>query len=190
MNQSDTSKIVINGKNVRLRRKSIVDARDDYRWQTDPELAELDATTPPDLSFSQYLSEYTFELSFPSSVRREFAVETLDGTHIGNCVYYDIKWDKKEAELGIIIGDRNYWDTGYGVDVVTTLLTHIFSQTNLQRIYLKTLDRNTRAQKCFEKCGFTPYGSVVRDGYSFILMELSRRQWQESQAKIARVFKE
>ena len=190
MNQSETSKIVITGNNVKLRHKELPDARDDFHWQTDPELAELDATTPPDLTFSQYLSEYTFELSFPSSVRREFAVEAFDGKHIGNCVYYDIKWDKKEAELGIMIGDRSYWGRGYGADVVTTLLSHIFSQTNLQRIYLKTLDWNTRAQKCFEKCGFKPYGSVVRDGYSFVLMEISRKHWQDQKAETAKVVKE
>ncbi|GAI02420.1 unnamed protein product, partial [marine sediment metagenome] len=90
---------------------------------------------------------------------------------------------KDEAELGIMICNRDYWDKGYGTDAVTTLVNHIFLQTNLKRIYLKTLDWNQRAQKCFKKCGFTPYGHLARDGYNFVLMELHRKQWKERQKR-------
>ncbi len=164
---------------VRLRNKKLSDARNDYTWQTDQELAQLDAAPLLTISFAQYLLDYTWELRLPSPGRRRFAVETLDGAYIGNCSYYDINETKGEAELGIIIGNRDYWDKGYGTDVVLTLVNHIFQQTSLNRIYLKTLEPNTKAQKCFEKCGFTRYGHAVKDGYNFVLMELHRKQWQQ-----------
>jgi len=82
-----------------------------------------------------------------------------------------------------MIGNRNYWDKGYGADAVTTLVNYIFRQTNLNRIYLKTLDSNSRAQKCFQKCGFTPYRHLIRDGFRFVLMELHRKPWQEQQTE-------
>jgi RimJ/RimL family protein N-acetyltransferase len=170
---------MISGTKVKLRRKTLGDARDDYKWQTDPELARLDAAPLLTISFKQYVLEYTWELHFPALTRSQFAVEALDGKHIGNCACYDIDEAKGEAELGIMIGNRNYWDKGYGADAVITLISHIFQQTNLSRIYLKTLDSNIRAQKCFQKCGFYPYGHVSRDGYSFVLMEIHREQWQE-----------
>ena len=80
-----------------------------------------------------------------------------------------------------MIGNRNYWDQGYGVDAVTNLLEVIFRLTGLNRIYLKTLVTNTRAQKCFAKCGFTPCGHLNRDGYNFVIMELNRQQWLEKE---------
>ncbi|GAI01702.1 unnamed protein product, partial [marine sediment metagenome] len=40
---------------------------------------------------------------------------------------------------------------------------------------------NRRAQKCFSRCGFTPYGHLKKDGYSFILMELHRKEWEKRQ---------
>ncbi|GAI69666.1 unnamed protein product, partial [marine sediment metagenome] len=83
----------------------------------------------------------------------------------------------------IMIGDRDCWDKGYGADAVTTLVSYIFHQTNLKRIYLKTLDSNSRAQKCFQKCGFTPYGHMAKDGFSFVLMETHRKQWEKQQTK-------
>ena len=174
---------MIIGNRIRLRNKRLADVRNDYRWQTDPELTRLDAVSLPAITFPQYLSEYTFELYFPSSTRRAFAIETLNGNHIGNCAYYNIDKAKSEAELGIMIGNRDYWDKGYGADATTALLDYIFRRTNLKRIYLKTLDWNTRAQKCFKKCGFSQYGQSVRDGFSFLLMEIHRKQWQECKQK-------
>ena len=174
---------IITGSKIRLRDKRLADALDDYIWRTDPELAHLDATPLLTATFPQYLSDYTDELRYPSSIRHRFAIETLDGKHIGNCIYYSIDETKDEAELGIMIGNRDYWDKGYGADTVTTLVNYIFRQTNLNRIYLKTVEDNYRAQKCFKKCGFAPYGHMVRNGVRFVLMEVHRKQWQEQQAE-------
>jgi RimJ/RimL family protein N-acetyltransferase len=168
---------------TRLRGKRLSDASSDYLWQTDPELAALDAVPPQSLSYADYLARYATELRYPSAHRQRFAIETLDGEHIGNCTYYAINYKRGEAELGIMIGNRNYWDRGYGVDAVSSLLEVIFRETGLNRIYLKTLANNTRAQKCFAKCGFTPCGCLRRDGYDFILMEIHRRQWLEKELR-------
>jgi len=175
---------MIAGSKIKLREKRLADAPNDYAWQTDAELAELDAAPLPAISFQQYLSEYTRELRYPSLTRQRFAVETLDGKHIGNCSYYDIDETKGEAELGIMIGDCNYWDNGYGASTVATLVNYIFHNTKLNRIYLKTLATNIRAQKCFKKCGFIPYGHLKRDGYNFVLMELRRKQWLKQEASL------
>ena len=174
---------MITGKKIRLRKKRLADATDDYTWQTDPELVCLDASPLLTTTFHQYLSVYASEMHYSSSVRHTFAIETPGGKHIGNCSYYNINKTKGEAELGIMIGDRDYWDKGYGTDTVITLLNYIFQETDLKRIYLKTLNSNRRAQRCFEKCGFTSYGYINRDGYNFSLMEIHRKQWEKQQSK-------
>jgi len=174
---------MIIGSKIKLRDKRLGDALNDYTWRTDPELTRLDASPLVTTTFPRYLSDYTQELRYPSLIRHRFAVETLDGKHIGNCSYYNTDETKGEAELGIMIGNRDYWDKGYGADTVTTLVNYIFRQTKLKRIYLKTLDSNSRAQKCFKKCGFTPCGHLGRDGFSFTLMEINRKQWQEKQTE-------
>ena len=168
---------------TRLREKMLGDAGYDYSWQTDPELAALDAISPPSLSYPEYLARYALELRYPSARRQRFAIETLHGEHIGNCTYYAIEHKRGEAEIGIMIGNRDYWDKGYGADAINKLLEYIFGQTGLNRIYLKTLVANTRAQKCFTRCGFTPFGNLKRDGYNFMLMELQRRQWRQQSGK-------
>lgn len=172
---------MIIGSKIRLRNKRLADARNDYTWQKDPELARLDAAPLLTTTFAWYLLDYASAMCYPSSRKRQFAVETLEGKHIGNCVFYDINETKGEAELGIMIGNHDFWDKGYGADAVATLVNYIFRRTNLKRIYLKTLDWNMRAQKCFQKCGFTLYSHLSKDGFSFVLMEIHREQWEERQ---------
>jgi RimJ/RimL family protein N-acetyltransferase len=168
---------MIEGTKIRLREKRLADAPRDYVWKTDAELAYLDATSPLDIPFSRYLSSYAEELYYDNARRCCFAIETLDGKHIGNCMYYNVDEYGEEAELGILIGEREYWDKGYGTYAVTALITQIFKEINLKRVYLHTLDGNIRAQTCFQKCGFLPCGRVTRGGHNFIIMEIRKADW-------------
>ena len=174
---------MITSKKVRLRKRGLADALDSYAWQTDPELVQLDAIPVLKTTFARYLSDYLSEIRYPSPNKCVFAIETLGGKHIGICSYHNINETKGEVEVGIMIGNRDCWDKGYGTDAITTLLNHIYRATNLNRIYLKTIDSNHRAQRCFKKCGFTPCGHLTKYGYTFIRMEIYRKQWKKQQTE-------
>ena len=179
--------MVLEGQKVVLREKRITDAENDYAWRCDRDLARLDAASPIKPSYREYVAYYADELRFPSRRRHRFAIESLDGKHIGNCMYYDIDEQRRQAELGIMIGDRHYWGKGYGTDAVNTLVNHIFTETNIDRIYLNTLEWNVRAQLCFQKCKFIPCGRVTKNGNDFIVMELHRSWLQAPQHKNAQL---
>lgn len=169
-----------------LRAKSVDDVYTDYAWETDPELARLDATTPLRTSFARYRADHAEEIRNPCPSSRRFAIQTTDGKHIGNCAYYNIKETDGETELGIMIGDRNYWNKGYGTEAVRTLLAYIFTNTELKRVHLKTLASNYRAQNCFLKAGFKPYVRLVQNGHDFIFMEIDRERWEDIERKSTR----
>jgi len=169
-------------RNITLRKKRLSDAGNDYSWYTDRRLSMLDATSPLTMTFEDYLEDYASELYYPYPGRHAFAIETPDGKHIGNCVYYNLDSEKRETELGIMIGNRDYWNKGLGTNAVNKLVSYIFNRTNLNRIYLKTLLINHRAQECFKKCNFTQCGRMDRNGYQFLLMELHRETWQKLQS--------
>ncbi|MCR4394419.1 MAG: GNAT family N-acetyltransferase [Dehalococcoidales bacterium] len=174
---------MVTERRIRLRQKKLSDAREDYAWQTDPELCRLDAAEVLKMSYQQYLADYTFELCYPTTGRYEFAIENLHGEHIGNCVYYNVDTYEGKAELGIMIGNRAYWNQGYGKEAVDALLDHIFQTTRLEKVYLTTLEWNLRAQKCFKKCGFTPCGKISRDGSVFLMMVIHRSEWEKLREK-------
>jgi RimJ/RimL family protein N-acetyltransferase len=175
---------MLNNSKVILREKKLSDAANDYAWRIDAELSHLDAAPVLTLSFQKYLAEYARIMRFQSSTRHQMAVDTLDHRHIGNCAYYDISDFRGEAEVGIMIGDKNYWSQGYGADAMTLLVDYVFSNTRLKRVYLKTLDENARAQKCFQKCHFVTYNHMTRDGYRFTLMQFFRKDWQKYQVPV------
>ena len=174
---------MITGTKVKLRGKRIEDGALDYQWHTDPELSDLDAVAPLRICYSDFMEEYREQLRYPSPSRRSFAIETRDGKHIGNCVYYNIDRVNRETEVGIMVGDRDYWDKGYGESAVVALVDFIYRHTGFHRVYLKTLEKNVRAQNCFRKCGFTACGRMERDGYNFLLMELARPSWKQQYAR-------
>ena len=169
--------VVLQGVRVVLRDKCIEDAEQDYIWRSDHELAKLDAAYPLTMSFERYLKMFQDQLKYPTPGSHHFATETLDGKFIGNCMYYDLDSVNLQAELGIVIGDRDYWSNAYGYDAVTTLLEYCFTEKGLKRVYLHTLEWNHRAQRCFEKCGFVPVRQVRRLSHDFILMEVLRDDW-------------
>ena len=171
--------MVIKGNKVIIRGKKPSDAENDYRWQTDDELSALDAMMPSTMSFREFYREYVNWLRHPYEGRITFGVDTPDGRHIANCVYYNVDEVNRETEIGIMIGDRDYWDKGYGTDIIATLINYVFSLQKFDRIYLKTLEGNFRAQRCFEKCGLKPCGHREQDGYKFLLMDLTIGRWLE-----------
>ena len=176
--QVESAPPVIRGKKVVLREKRLEDAVDDYSWRVDDELCRLDATTRLRMSYNEYLRYAREEMGFSGQWSMRFAIDTLDGKHIGNCMYYDIDLRRREAELGIMIGDRDYWGDGYGTDAVETLLRYVFAQGTLDRIYLHTLDWNQRARGSFAKAGLREVKSVRRSGMNFVLMEVQRAAWE------------
>jgi RimJ/RimL family protein N-acetyltransferase len=171
--------VLLQGVRVLLRDKRLEDAEFDYIWRCDPELARLDAAYPLTMNYDRYLKIFQDQLRYPTPGSHHFAIEVADEKFIGNCMYYDLDSINREAELGIVIGDRDYWSGAYGYDAVVTLLDYMFSEKNLKRVYLHTLQWNQRAQRCFSKCGFNPVREVRRMGQDFILMEVWREDWLE-----------
>lgn len=114
--------------------------------------------------------------------RRVFAIETKDGQHIGN-IELRINWVHRCAELGIPIGEKDYWGKGYGTDTVKTLLRFAFELLNLHRVYLQVAEFNTRGIRCYEKCGFvhegrTRQGRFINGRYWDTLhMGILRDEW-------------
>ena len=140
----------------------------------DEALARYDAGRPITQLYEDFLRNFREELVNPHPFRRTFAVETLDGDHIGNVMYYNIDLARHETEFGVTIGDPDYWGHGFGTEAVRLLVDYVFSTTSLTRIYLHTLDWNVRAQRAFHSAGFRDMGRSRRGSHRFHRMEIVR----------------
>ena len=177
--RKELPEVNIEGKLIRIREKRVEDIPDEYAWRVDEELSRLDATRPLTMSYDDFLKYSKEEMQFPNFRSKRLAVETIEGVHIGNVMYYDLNMRSAETELGIMIGNKEYWGKGYGTDIVKTLLKHLFEDLKLERVYLHTLAWNYRAQSSFSKSGFREIRAVRRGGQDFLLMEVNRNSWVE-----------
>ena len=177
--RKELPEVNIEGKLIRIREKRVEDIPDEYAWRVDEELSRLDATRPLTMSYDDFLKYSKEEMQFPNFRSKRLAVETIEGVHIGNVMYYDLNMRNAETELGIMIGNKEYWGKGYGTDIVKTLLKHLFEDLKLERVYRHTLAWNYRAQSSFSKSGFREIRAVRRGGQDFLLMEVNRNSWEE-----------
>jgi RimJ/RimL family protein N-acetyltransferase len=146
---------MIFGQKIRLR---AIERSDPFRWKTwfdDPETRRFMMRIYP---YSQWDGEDFYERVKASETDKVFSIETLDGLHIGTVGLHHIDWVSRNAELGIMIGDPDYRDKGYGTDTVRTITRFVFETMNLHRIDLRADQENVRGIACYEKCGFKHEG--------------------------------
>jgi len=151
---------VIVGKKVRLRPVERDDLPRFVEWFGDPDVRRYLLLYLP---FSLAQEERWFE-SLQGRLERQqdvlLAIETADGVHIGNIGLNSINWKDRNAELGIVIGEKAYWSQGYGTDAIRTLLELAFREMNLHRVFLRVDVDNERGIRCYEKAGFQRDGTL------------------------------
>ncbi len=179
---------MIDGTLVRLRALEPSDAERAYAWINDREVTRfLMARYPMSHGDEErWLADSSGNNGFARDVR--LAIETKDGTHIGNCGLHRVSTEDRHAELGIMIGDKACWSNSYGTDTVRTLLRFAFDQMNLHRVALGVFDFNDRAIACYRKCGFVEEGrsrqTYFQDGryHDIIRMSVLRPEYEAAQA--------
>jgi RimJ/RimL family protein N-acetyltransferase len=101
------------------------------------------------------------EKTFLNDLSKEHHYSIIDketDALIGNCGFVEVDTLNQAGEVGIFIGNKNYWNKGYGTEALSLLLDYGFKALNLHNIMLKVYDFNKRAKKMYEKTGFKQIG--------------------------------
>lgn len=152
------------GRLIRLRAREPEDEPLLYEWFNDPEVTEHLSMRYP-VSHAQEKA-YIEANSSPGYARADFAVETLaEAKLIGGVDLRPMMPENRSAMLGIAIGDKGYWDGGYGTDTMRTVCRFGFEMMNLHRIGLEVFEGNDRAQHVYEKVGFKVEGRKRKAHY-------------------------
>jgi len=108
-----------------------------------------------------------------------FAIIKKDADRVvGICGLHNVNHLHRRADLGIFIGEKNYWNRGHGTEAVKLLLDFGFNILNLHNIRLSVIDYNKRAIKAYEKAGFKVIGArreshlIAGNAYSLIYMDI------------------
>jgi len=124
-----------------------------HKWFNDPEVTDMlgDVRAP----FSEgWEREWIEQQLVPKEDRRPFTVLTKKGRPIGNAGFNEIDYQNRYAVLGIAIGEKDFWNKGYGEDAILTLMKFGFEELGMHKIELGVHSTNERAIACYKKCGF------------------------------------
>jgi len=104
--------------------------------------------------------------------------------HIGSIGLSEINHRTQQAQLGIAIGEKQYWGQGYGREAIKLLLEFGFLELNLHRIALQVDASHIAAQHCYQHCGFVEEGrlrdAIFRRGQfeDQLIMSILRPEFQ------------
>ncbi len=140
----------------------------------DPEIAYLNGTPPNRMPL--WLLKRLLRTDSRRPDRATFGIFDEHGDFIGTTELYDVRG--LEATLGIIIGERSHWSSGYGPEAMHALLGYAFDTLGLGLVRLETFGDNLRAQRAFKKVGFLEVDRRVdANGRVDVRMELTRERW-------------
>jgi RimJ/RimL family protein N-acetyltransferase len=94
---------------------------------------------------------------FATAEHKLFAMYA-DTTLIGYGTLSHIDPTHRSCEIGIVIGEKQYWNQGVGAKAVAHLTTLAFTVYHLHRVYAVIQGGNIASRRCFSKVGFRHEG--------------------------------
>jgi RimJ/RimL family protein N-acetyltransferase len=100
-----------------------------------------------------------------TSRQRFVALRKDDRTPVAKVTYFDMNTLNRTAELGLIV-DPDEQRKGYGADALKVLVSYLFLNRGLNKVYAQTAQFNPGAQALMESLGFKK-DATLRDHYFY-----------------------
>ena len=111
----------------------------------------------------------------------------FEGRCVGSARLHSLDASLKQAHLAVALFAPQHRGIGLGTETVRLVLTHAFDTLELSVVRLRVLAFNTRAIKCYRRCGFHEVARepVSLDGEAAedILMELRASEFRDAAAQ-------
>jgi RimJ/RimL family protein N-acetyltransferase len=181
---------VLRGERVVLRPFRSSDLPVLREWFRDPETARTWGRDP-------LVADSEFEADLTGRFQRfdlsgYFAIENEKGVLVGRAEYEHLDPVDRTVELMIMIGDPNSRGRGIGSDALRTLIHHLFTDRQIERVWLTVLAWNAAAIRTYEKLGFVREGvrreDIWIDGawHDQLVMGLLRAEFYERHPALAK----
>ncbi len=154
------------------------------RWINDPEITQW--LLVGDFPLTKIAEREWFARSSKAgSDNVVFAIETLDGRHIGTSGIHFIDFRHGTCMTGSLIGEKDEWGKGFGTDASRVRAAYCFEVLGLRMLYTAYLDGNESSRRMSEKNGYREYGRAPQKYWKRgqyrdeVLMFLDRSTWLE-----------
>lgn len=144
---------ILYGDKIYLKILSVEDVSDAYvSWMNDYEIVKYTESR-----FYPQTKEAVkqFVIRMGNENNTLFGIFTKNNkAHIGNIKLGSINWIHRYADIGIIIGDKEYWGQGIATEAIGLVVEYAFKQLNLHKLIAAAYQYNTGTVKAFKKNGF------------------------------------
>ena len=145
---------MLEGNRVVLRPFRMTDKSSFVEWFNDQEVTKnLYSYLPINEVSEEKWMNHIMEESLPV-----FTIEAILPCNkrkvIGNCGLSDIHQKDRNAEFGIMIGAKSFWDQGHGTEAANLIINYGFKTLNLHKVKSAVYAFNAKSIKMHEKIGF------------------------------------
>lgn len=157
------------------------------KWKNDPLIAELVSGNP--IMTTLEIEERRFEKCLGEYDNLRLIIETKEGKAIGFVSICGIDKCNKKVELGMLIGEREFWAKGFGTDALNTIIDYLLNKLCFNRIGVEVFSFNERARRLYERMGFKLEGvlrqALCRRGIfeDVLLMGLIKKDYKKNKKK-------
>jgi RimJ/RimL family protein N-acetyltransferase len=177
---------MLQGEKVVLRAVRREDLELLCRFNNDLEVEVAGGGNPPmPQSLTRMQAEFDQQAAKGGRDGATFAID-VEGILIGQCGLRDFNETDRTCELGIAIGNKDYWGKGYGRDAVRLLVDYAFRYRNMRKVLLRVWGNNERGIRSYRACGFVEEGRLREHVWSagryvdLVYMGILRREWADA----------
>ena len=156
------------GENIYLRGIEETDLQGQYfQWFNDQEVCRYNshARFPNNV---QKMRAYLEKVSCSKNDVVFAIIDKKSDKHIGNISLQNIDWIVRSAEIAIIIGEKDFWSKGVGLEAGKLIVEYGIDRLSMRRIYCGTHEDNVAMQKLALKLGMKEEGrrkeAIFKDG--------------------------
>lgn len=150
----------------RLRPVSQQDIERSLTWRNDPEVKKnlLSYRLP----ITKPMEENWIEQAMSGNKDRiVFAIDSVEtNKHVGFVELNTIDYFNRNAQLAIVIGDKEEYGKGLGTSTMNLILSYAFNELNLNKVYLQVAEYNQAAQALYAKIGFQEEGRFRKQHFT------------------------
>jgi RimJ/RimL family protein N-acetyltransferase len=177
---------MLKGKRVLLRPVKRSDISYFLKWFNDREVVQYVGVYLPmtEMSEEKFIEELGTVRARSDII---LVIEVVEGDAtkaIGNCGLHGISPKDHDAVFGIVVGEKDYWNKGYGLEAARLLIDYGFQQLNLHRISSSALAFNERSIRLHKRLGFQEEGrlrqAMFKNGqyYDRVEFGILREEWK------------
>jgi ribosomal-protein-alanine N-acetyltransferase len=157
MNEDKNKLVFLEGPQVTLRPLLEEDFTMEYlKWLNDPEVNEYSQRRPFPIGLDSMKSYNDYYVKHPKQGFVLAIIVKSDQTHIGNIALVNLQPIHRCVEIAILIGNKNYWNGGYGAESIYLLTKHAFRNMNLHKVFAGTF--NPAFARSVERIGWQKEG--------------------------------